>query len=164
MSTRSRLPAGLCAAAILLAANALLAVSGQAAGGDPTKPTWWAKYQVVSALGFKPAGNGSQTNSVSVGKNVDASNEPGPQSETSIAINPINPSQIVAGANEIERLPMRALFSSDGGKTWGRVDLPLPPPRTTNGFDFGSDPGIAWDTRATCTTAGSLCSSAAVAR
>jgi hypothetical protein len=42
---------------------------------------------------------------------------------------------------------MRALFSSDGGKTWGGVDLPLPPARVNNGFDFGSDPGIAWDTK-----------------
>lgn len=23
--------------------------------------------------------------------------------------------------------------------------LPLPPPRTSNGFDFGSDPGVAFD-------------------
>jgi hypothetical protein len=121
-------------------------VDGSAAGGNPTLPTWWAKYQTVSAPGFKPAGNGTLTGSVSVGKNVDASNERGPQSETSIAINPSNPSQIVAGANEIARLPMRAIFSKDGGKTWGGVDLPLPPARVSNGFDFGSDPGIAWDT------------------
>src|SRR5260370_7357704 len=42
---------------------------------------------------------------------------------------------------------MRGYFSSDGGKTWGAVDLPLPPPATTNGVDFGSDPGVAFDTR-----------------
>jgi hypothetical protein len=82
-----------------------------------------------------------------VGAKVDVSNEPGPQSETSIAINPNNPSQIVAGSNEIDRLPMRAYFSSNGGKSWGAVDLPLPPPLTNNGFDFGSDPGVAWDTQ-----------------
>ena len=142
-----RLTLGLASTLSLVALSALNSLQTGAAGGDPTKPTWWAKYQVVSAPGFTSAGDGSRTNSVSVGKNVDASNEPGPQSETSIAINPTNPSQIVAGANEIERLPMRGLFSSDGGKTWGGVDPPLPPPRTNNGFDFGSDPGIAWDTR-----------------
>jgi len=142
-----RLALGLASTLSIVALSALNALQTGAAGGDPTKPTWWAKYQVVSAPGFTAAGDGSRTKSVSVGKNVDASNEPGPQSETSIAINPNNPSQIVAGANEIDRLPMRALFSSDGGNTWGGVDLPRPPARVNNGFDFGSDPGIAWDTR-----------------
>src|SRR5207302_5502066 len=46
----------------------------------------------------------------------------------------------------IVRLPMRGYFSSDSGKSWGGVDLPLPPPATTNGTDFGSDPGVAFDT------------------
>jgi hypothetical protein len=78
---------------------------------------------------------------------VDASNEDGPQSETSIAINPNNPSEVVGGSNEIVRLPMRAYFSRDGGKSFDAVDLPLPPPATTNGTDFGSDPGVAFDTR-----------------
>jgi hypothetical protein len=108
------------------------------------KPRWWAKYQIVSAPGFTPTAPG-KGGSVTVGTNVNVSHEPGPQSETSIAINPANPSQLVGGANEIFRLPMRGYFSSDGGATWGGVDLPLPPPVTNNGFDFGSDPGVAWD-------------------
>ena len=86
------------------------------------------------------------SSSVTVGPNVDLSNEPGPQSETAIAINPNNGNQIVAGSNEILRLPMRGYFSSDGGATWGAVDLPLPPPLANKGSDFGSDPGVAWDT------------------
>ena len=109
-----------------------------------SKPRWWAKYQVVSAPGFTPTTPG-KAGSVKVGANVNISNEPGPQSETSIAINPSNPSQLVGGSNEIFRLPMRGYFSSDGGATWGGVDLPLPPPISNNGFDFGSDPGVAWD-------------------
>ena len=40
---------------------------------------------------------------------------------------------------------MRGYFSSDGGATWSGVDLPLPPAIGTNGYDFGSDPGVAWD-------------------
>jgi hypothetical protein len=75
------------------------------------------------------------------------SNEDTPQSETSITVNPNNPKMLVGGSNEIVRLPMRGYFSSDGGKSWGAVDLPLPPPATTNGTDFGSDPGVAFDTR-----------------
>jgi len=37
------------------------------------------------------------------------------------------------------------MYSADGGNTFTGVDLPLPPPRTNNGFDFGSDPGVAFD-------------------
>src|SRR6266487_7011077 len=111
-----------------------------------SQPTWWQKFETVSAPGFQPLPSPGNTGSVLVGSNIDVSNEPGPQSETSIAINPASPKQIVAGSNEIDRLPMRGYFSSDGGKTWGAVDLPLPPPATTNGTDFGSDPGVAFDT------------------
>jgi hypothetical protein len=78
---------------------------------------------------------------------VDASNEDGPQSETSITLNPNNPSDVVGGSNEILRPPMRGYFSRNGGKSFAAVDLPLPAPVSTNGTDFGSDPGVAFDTR-----------------
>jgi hypothetical protein len=109
-------------------------------------PTWWAKYQRL--LKGSPASKpGSGTQAFSVGANVDMSNEDTPQSETSITVNPNNPMMLVGGSNEIVRLPMRGYFSSNGGKSWGAVDVPLPPPATTNGTDFGSDPGVAFDTR-----------------
>jgi hypothetical protein len=124
-------------------------VSGAAGSGTRVgteHPTWWAKYlAVTSQSALLPITSG--LGSVTVGPNVDVSNEEGPQSETSIAVNPSDPSQLVAGSNEIHRLPMRGYFSSNGGTTWGGVDLPLPPPINANGFDFGSDPGVAWDTR-----------------
>ncbi len=82
---------------------------------------------------------------MAVGPNVDVSNEAGPQSETSVSINPLNPKDIVGGSNEIFRLPMRGYFSSDGGQTWGAVDLPLPPNTKNSAVNFGSDPGVAWD-------------------
>lgn len=112
-----------------------------------SEPTWWAKYQTVSAPGFTAPHTPSASASVKVGPNIDVSNELGPQSETSIAINPSNPSQLVGGSNEIFRLPMRGYASSDGGANWSGVDLPLPPPLVNKGTDFGSDPGVAWDTR-----------------
>jgi hypothetical protein len=108
-------------------------------------PTWWAKYQGL-LNGTSASQSPTSSGHVSVGSNVDVSNEDTPQSETSITVNPNNPSMLVGGSNEIVRLPMRGYFSSDGGKTWGAVDLPLPPPATTNGTDFGSDPGVAFDT------------------
>lgn len=110
-----------------------------------TTPTWYAKYQALTAGKQIPGGGATQ--SVKVGANVDASNEPGPQSETAIAINANNPAQVVAGSNEIFRDPMRAYYSTDGGASFTGVDLPLPPPIVNNGFDFGSDPTVAWDTR-----------------
>ena len=47
---------------------------------NPNKPTWWNKYQYLAKHGT--SGNGGTSNSLSVGSNVDASNECGPQSET----------------------------------------------------------------------------------
>src|SRR5579884_802341 len=66
------------------AAAALLgcAVIASAQTDAPDKPTWWNKYQYLSA-------NGSDTcaarPSIKVGANVDVSNECGPQSETFVA-------------------------------------------------------------------------------
>src|SRR5258708_2037264 len=128
---------------------ALPAAAGTSTGASAySEPTWWQKFLTVSAPGFQPLPSPGKTGSVSGGSNIDMSNEPGPQSETSIAINPANPEQIVAGSNEIFRLPMRGYFSTDGGSTWGAVDLPLPPPLNGSGTDFGSDPAAASDTPA----------------
>lgn len=108
-------------------------------------PTWWNKYQYLLNHGADtPSGSAS---SLSVGANVDVSNECGPQSETYIAINPSNSRVLAAGSNEIFRLPMRGYFSSNSGTSWGGVDLPLPPAIGANGIDFGSDPSLVFDTQ-----------------
>src|SRR6266487_295097 len=112
-----------------------------------TVPTWWAKYQqVLKSTNASVSLKTATTSQIKGGPNVDMSNEDGPQSETSITVNPNNTGILVGGSNEIFRLPMRSHFSNDGGKSWSGVDLPLPPPATTNGTDFGSDPGVAFDT------------------
>src|SRR5438067_2580483 len=108
-------------------------------------PTWWDKYQYIANNG--PTSGGGSTISLNFNGNIDISNECGPQSETFIALNPAQPKMLAAGSNEIFRLPMRGYFSSDGGSSWGGVVLPLPPPKGSNGIDFGSDPGLAFDTR-----------------
>src|SRR5947207_4314381 len=107
-------------------------------------PTWWSKYEFIRDNGGD-AGSVS-TSSATVSGNVDGSNECGPQSETFITINQNKPRVLAAGSNEIFRLPMRGYYSSNGGTSWGGVDLPLPPPKG-NGTDFGSDPTLAFDTR-----------------
>jgi len=130
---------------ILLVGAAFLPTSVKAypATSSYDQPTWWSKYQTLLKGNV---GSASTSQPLTVGTNVDMSNEDGPQSETSITLNPNNPKVLVGGSNEIFRLPMRGYFSSNGGKSWGGVDLPLPPPATTNGTDFGSDPGVAFDT------------------
>lgn len=141
--------AGLLVLALLFSLFSLIpgnifAASSSSNQNSYNQPTWWAKYQYL--LNHNPTTSDAST-SVKVGANVDVSNEVGPQSETAITLNTANPSQLVAGSNEIDRLPMRGYFSSDGGTSWGAVDLPLPPASSTNGTDFGSDPGVAFDTR-----------------
>ena len=144
---RATAAAGIVAGLALTLGVAPSASAGSSNGASTySQPTWWQKFQTVSAPGFTPLSDPGSTHSGSVGANVDVSNEQGPQSETSIAINPADPSQIVAGSNEIVRLPMRGYFSSDGGSNWGGVDLPLPSALVANGTDFGSDPSVAWDT------------------
>jgi hypothetical protein len=107
-------------------------------------PTWWDKYQFIKNNG--PDANAGPSMSIPYGSNVDVSNECGPQSETFITLNPVRPKTLAAGSNEIFRLPMRGYFSSNGGTSWGGVDLPLPPAKG-NGINFGSDPSLAFDTR-----------------
>jgi len=130
------------AAPLLLSTLGLFTSPASAQTNRPDKPTWWNKYEYLAA-------NGPDTctgqHGLQVGPNVDVSNECGPQSETYITINPSAPRTLAAGSNEIFRLPMRGYFSSDGGATWGGVDLPLPPAKG-NGTDFGSDPSLAFDT------------------
>src|SRR5689334_10357501 len=118
------------------------AVNAAAQSNTSDKPTWWNKYQYLSANG---PDNCTGRSSVKVGANVNVSNECGPQSETFVAINPAQPKNLAGGSNEIFRLPMRGYFSTDGGNSWGGVDLPLPPAKG-NGLNFGSDPSLAFDT------------------
>src|SRR2546427_11638831 len=120
----------------------LFSAPASAQSNNPDKPTWWNKYEYLAAHGPDAC---TGQNGLQVGPNVDVSNECGPQSETYITINPAQPKMLAAGSNEIFRLPMRGYFSTDGGSTWGGVDLPLPPAKG-NGIDFGSDPSLAFDT------------------
>ena len=129
---------------VAIAVISLFASASTAIGqtNSPDKPTWWDKYQYLATHG-PDACTGQPA--IKVGPNVNVSNECGPQSETYIAINPMQPKVLAGGSNEIFRLPMRGYFSIDGGTTWGGVDLPLPPGKG-NGLTFGSDPSLAFDT------------------
>src|SRR6266702_43852 len=131
----------------LLAATCTLSSSQTFSQNSTThNPTWWAKYQYLLQHATSPGGG--PTSSLTVGTNVDASNECGPQSETYITLNPVSSKSLAAGSNEIFRDPMRGYFSTDNGSTWGGVDVPLPPPlQGANDTRFGSDPSLVFDSR-----------------
>lgn len=128
---------------LVLIALSLCVRSTKTASNTKHDPTWWDKYQFILKNGADVASE--PTSSVSYGANVDVSNECGPQSETFITIDPNQPRVLAAGSNEIYRLPMRGYFSTNGGTSWGGIDLPLPQPKVKNGIDFGSDPTLAFD-------------------
>jgi hypothetical protein len=140
-NTRLLIATIFCAVAVALTlSNSTTHVS---AGSTTHDPTWWDKYQFILNNGADSSPG--STSSVTFGNNVDMSNECGPQSETFIAINTSKPRTLAGGSNEIFRLPMRGYFSSDGGATWGGVDLPLPKPKSKSGTNFGSDPSLTFD-------------------
>src|SRR5260370_11940493 len=124
--------------ALLIASCLFVSPETFAQNSSTHNPTWWAKYQYLSQNAASPGG--LSTSSLTVGSNVDVSNECGPQSETYIAINPNQPKQLAAGSNEIFRLPMRGYFSGDGGGAWGGADLPLPVPIGSNRTALVSTP------------------------
>jgi hypothetical protein len=131
---------------LLIATCAFFSPQAFAQNNSAHNPTWWAKYQYLAHNAASPGGG--PNSSLTVGSNVDVSNECGPQSETYITLNPASSKSLAAGSNEIFRDPMRGYFSTDGGNTWGGVDLPLPPPlQGTNDTRFGSDPSLVFDSR-----------------
>jgi len=75
---------------------------------------------------------------------VDVSNASGPQSETSVAVDPSNPRILLAGSNNIGTSTMRAYSSVDGGRTWTSRDDPPPPSRYRG---YSSDPAVGIDDR-----------------
>ena len=110
-----------------------------------TEPRWMRK---LAARQVSAAATNAAPASVTVGSNVDVSNEAGPQSEVFIAVDYQNPSVLAAGSNEIFRDPQRTYFSTNAGVSWTAADLPLVDEQGTT-WSFASDPGVAIDTRGT---------------
>ncbi len=122
---------------------------------------WLRYHQPGKAQGGKaPVSAGSPA----VGTNICAAGGvSGYQGEVSIAVNPNNPQDLVAGANTFYQDPTQACQSpsgttygtqalygsSDGGQTWTYNCAPWPSSLTggVNGANawFGSDPSMAWD-------------------
>ena len=77
------------------------------------------------------------------GSEVDVSNLAGPQTNATIAVDPRNPSVLLAGSNSLLEGTERFYSSTDGGLTWasGTVTPPVANILTT----CPSDPGVAID-------------------
>jgi hypothetical protein len=82
-----------------------------------------------------------------VSADVDVSDAVYPQSETAVAIDPQNPSVLLAGSNDIGPSGgMDAYVSSNGGSTWQRTLLPASDAAGEGGTgSFDSDPSVGFD-------------------
>src|SRR5438128_2570452 len=73
----------------------------------------------------RPLAQPKWPHSASVVAAVNASNKPGPQNETDIAIDPTNPNHLIGGSNDFQPpYTMRVYESFDGGKTWTSSRMP----------------------------------------
>src|SRR3989442_6207829 len=106
-----------------------------------TEARWMRKLLARQVSSASPGA----ASDITVGANVDVSNERGPQSEVFIAVATQNPNVLAAGSNEIFRNPQRTYFSIDGGASWIGADQPLVDEEGTT-WTFASDPGVAIDT------------------
>jgi hypothetical protein len=144
-------------------------VAQMALGMVPQTPTRLHGYTVQDPpADYTPGGSGkcsiSRGDNVKVTQsclNVSATDLQGrgqAQNETAIAVNPEDPSDIVAASNDYtygDGLAGGTVFSTNAGKTWEDSQIPL---EFTRGSDLsgdpyaraywqgGGDPSLAWDT------------------
>ena len=97
----------------------------------------------------------STSSSSAANVDTDCENTVAPHNETTIAINPLNGLNQIAGANDYQTRPVgssgaiqyyvtafsRAHVTFDGGRTWTTYPIDF------DGYDFTSDPAIAFDAR-----------------
>ena len=103
------------AAGLLLVSTATKSALAQDAQARPfsTVPARNAQEMSVSP-DWPPA--------IIVGKNVNVTNEPGPQSETSVSVDPTNPKHLLYSVNDLT-ITAGVWESTDGGKTFTRTNF-----------------------------------------
>ncbi len=100
-----------------------------------------AVVTVTAVLAAGPGANASGPQ-VSVRPNVDVSNKRGGQSEQAIAVDPLDPNNVVVVSNEDRAAPgLLESISNDGGETWTHHDI-----ADDDALGFGCcDPTLSWD-------------------
>jgi hypothetical protein len=105
----------------------LLCVTLAVSAARAQNPTF-STAPVRSALPAQLSGEDSSF--VTIGTNVNVTNEVGAQSETSVAVDPTNPMHILESVNDLTNTA--AVYESlDGGATWANSNLP-----TNGGFCY----------------------------
>jgi hypothetical protein len=122
-------------------------VTPMSGGGQTRLPPGF--FQVVPVTPSQAQQNSGSV--LQVGPVVNATDMLGNQSETSIAVDPLNPNELFIGANDNAGahaggasgiVPMVASFSTDGGATWHSRAIA----GGTDGlFPSRGDPTVAWD-------------------
>jgi hypothetical protein len=157
---------GAVAALLVAVATLCVGVAAAIADDDNLQPIDFthnvsdAPAPVTSAV-FGQGGNGTQgvpfcstapVSTVSGGANVNTDCDLNqPHNETSIAVNPTNPDNIIGGANDYqlglnpgghvsETILSRAHVSTDGGKSWSEFPL-----FSNNAYQATGDPSVAFD-------------------
>jgi hypothetical protein len=150
---------------LVIAATLCVGVAAATADGDPqpvdfTHNVFDTPAPVTSAV-FGQGGNGTQgvpfcsttpVSTVAGGTNVNTDCDLNqPHNETSIAVNPTNPLNIIGGANDYqlglnpgghvsETILSRAHVSMDGGRSWSEFPL-----YSNNAYQATGDPAVAFD-------------------
>jgi hypothetical protein len=126
----SRLAVGAFAAGLLFAGAAIPSASAQQA--PQPRP-----FSTIPAIASQPSIAGQSYGPITFGPNVNVTNKPGAQSETSVAVDPTNPMHVLESVNDLTNTA--AVYeSTDGGATWANSNL------TTNG-SFCYDTWLAFN-------------------
>jgi hypothetical protein len=116
-STRLLVIAGVFAAGLLFVSATITSAHAQ---GAPTRP-----FNTIPARSSPETSLSTDwLNWITVGKNVDVTPLTGPQSETSVAVDPTNPKHIIMSVNNLANGAVAGVYESvDGGKTFKDAGL-----------------------------------------
>jgi hypothetical protein len=138
----------------LIALVGALGTGSALAGSQKNPPAERGSRQGESQYKNPPSPICSTDTSLAANVNTDCEAVNNPHNETAIAVNPLNPLNMVGSANDYqlklssggsvnETVFSRAHVTFDGGKTWTTYPVPF------NGYSFTGDPSLAFDNAGT---------------
>ena len=130
---------------VIVVACAMLFSAGRSEAQSPARPQP-RPFSTIPAIAAQPPSHESE-GPISRGPNVNITNQAGAQSETSVAVDPTNPSHLLESVNDLTNTA--AVYESmDGGATWANSNL-----ATNNsfcydtwlGFNAGGDAFVSFE-------------------